>query len=119
MAFDRLQYQPCEYEQRLKQSVNVLPYRMYFPYYESRDRCTKLLNYPNRVDNESVLKNIMRPVAKYCVEKKYTPNCMYTKKPCVSTFNMPNDVTPTICKVVKTNMHPYNNVGYVLRMEKF
>lgn len=125
-SFNHLRYDKCAYALDLSQSVEPLQWMMYSGKFENCGKCTANQNQFWRpfdndiVDAESELKGITRRRTK-CFQSQYSPNCMNTEKPCISTFNSTGPVVfaPEVCPIVHSNMPRFTGVGYSLQTEPF
>lgn len=108
-AFNRKRYDKCYVQKDIFQSMSPLEYWTYRGMYENVDRCKPFKTYEQVVDVESDLRNITRPIS-YCDQFKYNYGC--PSKNCISTFNGPVVMEPTVCPFLKSNMFRKDRSGF-------
>lgn len=112
-AMNQTMYDECATRLHINDSVTPMGYQLFKEKYINSNRCggNDGVEFKSRVDTESELFNITRPLSQ-CVEMKYLPNC--DSKICKGTFKMRN-VTPfDICPIVENNMPVIKNPGFVI-----
>lgn len=112
-ALNQPLYDNCKTKLQIADSVTPMSIVMFGPKYVNTDRCggNNGVEFRDRVDTESELKNITRPLSD-CPEMKYFPNC--DTKICKGTFKMDNVVPFDICPILDNNMPIIRNPGFVL-----
>jgi len=121
-SFNRLNYDNCAYDKRLQESVSPLTYKVSRYQFENCARCTyNGVQYApfDLVDEESELKNIVRPATR-CPSRKYDPSCQKSNM-CTSTYDkeVPVVYPPNLCPVVCTNIKQMNNPGYTVEKRDY
>jgi hypothetical protein len=121
-TFNRLNYDNCAYDKKLKESTTPLSYHMSRFKFENCARCTydgKQYAPFDLVEEESELRGIVRPSTK-CPTKLYHPNCQKSNT-CQSTYDkdVPIIYPPNLCPVVSNNIKKMNNPGYSLQRRNF
>lgn len=122
--FNRLIYDRCEYEKRIKESTDPLSWNMYGGKFEHCQKCVYNNQFirpfdNNIVDRESELKGILRKASK-CPQNKYNPGCKKSGT-CISTFDSTNPIVlaQEVCPIVRNNIPRINGPGYELITEPF
>lgn len=121
-AFNRLNYDNCAYDKRVKESTSPLQYHMERFKFENCARCTFNGTFYapfDLVNQESELRNLPRPSTR-CPERKYDPRCPRSEY-CQSTFDKSVPITypPDLCPVVCTNIKKPQNPGYAIRKQNY
>lgn len=121
-TFNRLNYDNCAYDKKLRESTSPLSYQMSRYKYENCARCTyngKQYTPFDLVEEESELRGISRPATR-CPSKMYNPTCQKSDT-CWSTYDkdMPVIYPPYLCPIVCNNIKKMTNPGYTLPMQDF
>lgn len=121
-SFNRLNYDNCAYDKKLKESTSPLSYQMSRYKFENCGRCTydgKQYAPFDLVEEESELKGISRPATR-CPTRQYYPNCQKSDT-CWNTYDkdVPIIYPPNLCPVVCNNIKKMNNPGYILQKKGF
>lgn len=114
-AMNQPLYDVCKTHIQIIDSVSPMGYQMYQGKFVNDVRCggNKGVSLSERIDRESELKNITRPLSD-CAEMKYQPGC--DNKICKDTFKMNNDPIPfDICPIVFNNMPKIKNPGFLMK----
>ena len=112
-ALNQTMYDECATQMHINDSVSPMGYQLFREKYINNDRCggNNGVQFGSRVDTESELRNITRPVSQ-CTAFKYYPNC--DSNICKSTFKLTNVVPFDICSIIDNNMPKIKNPGFVL-----
>jgi len=121
-SFNRLNYDNCAYDRRLRESTDPLSYTLSRYKFENCARCTYDGTYYapfDLVDEESELHNLSRPATR-CPERLYNPTCQKSDL-CWSTFDktVPVVYPPDLCPVVCSNIKKMKNPGFVVQQQGF
>lgn len=121
-TFNRLNYDNCAYDKRLRESTSPLMYQMSRYKFENCARCTyngKQYAPFDLVEEESELRGIVRPATR-CPVNMYNPTCTKSET-CLSTYDkqVPVIYPPNLCPVVCNNIKKMNNPGYTLQKRDF
>lgn len=116
-ASNRLIYDNCSYQKRLKESTTPLEYQLYQGKHENCNKCTDkdVFWTPYAlVDIETELRNQTRPMS-HCDRFKYNPNCQHSGL-CLSTFDkdIPVAPAPEVCPIIFNNIPRQTSPGYSL-----
>ena len=117
-SFNRLGYDTCQYDTKLKESTTPLLYQMSRYKYENCSRCTydgKMYAPFDHVELESELRGIVRSATK-CPSGLYSPTCPKSET-CLSTYDktVPIVYPPNLCPIVCNNIKQMKNPGYTLQ----
>ncbi|AYV84676.1 MAG: hypothetical protein Hyperionvirus33_19 [Hyperionvirus sp.] len=121
-TFNRLNYDNCAYDKKVRESTSPLQYNTERFKYENCNRCTAngIFYAPfDLVNQESELRNITRANTR-CPTRKYNPGCKRSAT-CQSTYDkdVPVVYPPDLCPVVCTNLKQQRTPGYMLRKQNF